>query len=221
MQVGVAVPLTNYNKQVAYWAATALPGTPIHSGPASHDRTIAHLHLFTEDGLPEVYQLISEEIDRYGTMWVHIAVPMRPNGVTGWVPADDLTSPNVVRALLLINLTAHTLTLYHNGKVVFHSAVGNGKPSTPTPTGRFWVREKFPVSVVAPVYGPFAIGTSDYSNTETDWPGGGIVGIHGTDQPNLIPGAPSHGCVRLKNAEITKLYPLVQIGTPIVIIAPQ
>ncbi len=79
-----------------------------------------------------------------------------------------------------------------------------GKPSTPTPPGRFWVREKFPVNPPVPLYGPYAIGTSDYSTTETDWPGGGIIGIHGTDQPNLIPGDPSHGCVRLQNPEITK-----------------
>ena len=39
----------------------------------------------------------------------------------------------------------------------------------------------------------------------TDWPGGGIVGIHGTSQPGLIPGKISHGCVRLKNADILKL----------------
>ena len=190
----------------------------MRSGPASHDRMITRLRLFTEDGLPEVYQLIEQETDRYGTTWVHIRVPMRPNGVTGWVPADDLTNFHVVRALLLVNLTTKRLTLFENGKVAFRAPVGIGKPSTPTPTGRFWVREKFPVNPPVPLYGPYAIGTSDYSTTETDWPGGGIIGIHGTDQPSLVPGAPSHGCIRLHNADITRLYRLVQIGTPIVII---
>ena len=80
------------------------------------------------------------------------------------------------------------------------------------------MREKFPVNPPVPLYGPYAIGTSDYSTTETDWPGGGIIGIHGTDQPSLVPGDPSHGCVRLHNADITRLYRLVQVGTPIVII---
>jgi lipoprotein-anchoring transpeptidase ErfK/SrfK len=214
----VAEALTDYARDYATWAGTALPGTPVHTGPASHDRTIAHLHLFTEDGLPEVYQVIAQEIDKYGTTWVHIAVPMRPNGVTGWVPADDLTPFTTVHALLLVNLTARQITLFKNGKVAFRAPVGVGKPSTPTPPGRFWVREKFPVNPPVPLYGPYAIGTSDYSTTETDWPGGGIIGIHGTDEPSLIPGDPSHGCVRLQNPDITKLYKLVQIGTPIVII---
>ena len=217
-QVGVLVGLTDYAHEFTRWAGTGLPGEPIRSGPATHDRTIAHLHLFTEDGLPEVYQLIAEELDKYGTMWVHIAVPMRPNGVTGWVPADDLTQFNIVRELIQVDLKTRRITLFDKGKVIFHAPVGIGKPSTPTPPGRFWVREKFPVNPPVPLYGPYAIGTSDYSTTETDWPGGGIIGIHGTDQPNLVPGDPSHGCVRLRNPDITRLYKLVQIGTPIVIV---
>ena len=46
-------------------------------------------------------------------------------------------------------------------------------------------------------YGPWAFGTSAYS-VLSDWPGGGVIGIHGTNQPHLIPGRPSHGCVRVE-----------------------
>ena len=52
------------------------------------------------------------------------------------------------------------------------------------------------------VYGPVAFITSATSPTLTDWPGGGIVGVHGTNTPGLIPGRISHGCVRLRNADI-------------------
>jgi hypothetical protein len=217
-RIGVPVTLTDYSRDYARWAGTGLPGTPVRSGPSSKTRTVARLRLYTEDGLPEVYQVLAQELDKWGTTWVHIAVPMRPNGVTGWVPEDDLTEFTLVRAELEINLSTKRLTLIQNGKVSFTTRVGVGKPSTPTPSGRFWVREKFPVNPPVPLYGPYAIGTSDYSTTETDWPGGGIIGIHGTNEPNLIPGAPSHGCIRLRNADITRLYRLVRIGTPIVII---
>ena len=47
--------------------------------------------------------------------------------------------------------------------------------------------------------------------------GGGVIGIHGTNQPNLIPGRPSHGCVRLRNASILKLSRLMPLGTPLLI----
>lgn len=68
-----------------------------------------------------------------------------------------------------------------------------------------------------PAYGPYAFGTGAYS-TLSDWPGGGVIGIHGTNQPGLIPGAPSHGCIRVPNGAISRLWPLLPIGTPVVIL---
>ena len=67
------------------------------------------------------------------------------------------------------------------------------------------------------VYGPLAYITSATSDTLTDWPGGGLVGVHGTNSPGIIPGRISHGCVRLKNADILKLEKLMEVGTPITI----
>ena len=87
-------------------------------------------------------------------------------------------------------------------------------PGTPTPSGRFWVRERLSNLGGNPAYGPFAFGTSAYSRL-SDWPGGGVVGIHGTNQPGLIPGRPSHGCVRVPNGKIMKLKGVMPVGTPI------
>ena len=64
------------------------------------------------------------------------------------------------------------------------------------------------------IYGPYAVGTSAYSAL-SDWPGGGVVGIHGTDQPWLIPGRPSHGCIRMRNRDITFLVYRLPLGTPL------
>ena len=65
------------------------------------------------------------------------------------------------------------------------------------------------------IYGTHAIGTSAYAPSLSDWPGGGVVGLHGTNQPGLIPGRPSHGCIRLRNRDIQRLYRLASRGTPI------
>lgn len=62
-----------------------------------------------------------------------------------------------------------------------------------------------------------AFRTGAYS-TLSDWPGGGVIGIHGTNQPQLIPGAPSHGCIRVPNAAISRLWPLLPVGTPVLIL---
>ena len=92
--------------------------------------------------------------------------------------------------------------------------MGIGRPSLPTPAGHFYVREKLRATV-SPAFGPYAIGTSAYAPKLSEWPGGGIIGIHGTDQPQLIPGDPSHGCVRMRNRDITDLWHLIAIGTPV------
>jgi lipoprotein-anchoring transpeptidase ErfK/SrfK len=95
--------------------------------------------------------------------------------------------------------------------------VGIGKPASPTPGGRFYVRERLVPADKNTVYGVFAFGTSAFSNHETDWPGGGIIGVHGTNQPELIPGRVSHGCVRIVNDDIRRLKRKMPLGTPILI----
>jgi lipoprotein-anchoring transpeptidase ErfK/SrfK len=71
------------------------------------------------------------------------------------------------------------------------------------------------VSPGGTIYGTHAIGTSAYAPTLSDWPGGGVVGLHGTNQPQLIPGRPSHGCIRLRNADVARFYKLAPRGTPV------
>jgi lipoprotein-anchoring transpeptidase ErfK/SrfK len=68
-----------------------------------------------------------------------------------------------------------------------------------------------------PFYGPVAFGTSARSEVLTDWPGGGFIGIHGTNEPQLIPGRISHGCIRLRNSDILRLSRLMPVGTPLTI----
>jgi lipoprotein-anchoring transpeptidase ErfK/SrfK len=109
------------------------------------------------------------------------------------------------------------ITLFRDGQAIFTAPIGVGKSSTVTPTGQFYVMEKL-ITANAAVYGPYALGTSAYAPTLSEWPGGGVVGIHGTDEPQLIPGRPSHGCVRLRNADISRLWALVELGTPIDIV---
>ncbi len=51
----------------------------------------------------------------------------------------------------------------------------------------------------------------------TDWPGGGFIGIHGTNAPELLPGRVSHGCIRINNHAVRRLARLLPIGTPFTI----
>ena len=100
---------------------------------------------------------------------------------------------------------------------MLRAPVGVGLSQWPTPRGRFYVRNKL-VRYRSDFYGPLAFGTSARSAVLTDWPGGGFVGIHGTNQPELIPGRVSHGCIRMRNRDIERLGRLLPVGTPITII---
>ena len=186
----------------------------IRTRPSVHGRTITRLHFHTEDGPLEVYLALRSRVVK-GTTWIQIRIPGRPNGRTGWVREDALGPLVVVRTALRINRTTLKATLYRNGRKVWQSPVGVGKASTPTPAGRFWIRER--LQALGGVYGPWAFGTSAYSIL-SDWPGGGVVGIHGTNEPSLIPGRPSHGCVRVPNAKIMQLARLMPVGTPVRIV---
>jgi hypothetical protein len=188
---------------------------PIRAQPEVSSRTLARTHLATEDGYPEVYLLLSSVTDSKGREWIQIRIPGRPNGRTGWVSREALAEFRVTHWLVEIILHSRRLKAYYNGKLRFNAPVGVGKPSTPTPTGHFYIREIFKLSSRSNVFWPYAIGTSDYS-TLTDWPGGGVVGIHGDlGEPRLIPGAPSHGCVRMRDSDIARLARRLTLGTPV------
>jgi len=187
----------------------------IYSEPETGARRLARLHLLTEDGFPEVYMLLASYTDAQGREWVRLRIPGRPNGRTGWVERSALGAFHRTRWLLVISLRARTITAYYAGHVRFRGPVGIGKPSSPTPPGHFWIRERFKLANRSSPYWPYALGTSDYS-TLTDWPGGGVVGIHGDfGEPQSIPGDPSHGCVRMRDSDIAWLAPRLTLGTPV------
>jgi hypothetical protein len=177
-------------------------------------RAVTRLHYDTEDGYAEVYLVLASYTDSKGRSWLKVRLPMRPNGRSGWVPRAALGQLHIVRTFLRVDKRRLRATLYRNGRRVWRAPVGIGKPGTETPSGNFWIRERLHVPSRGSLYGPLAFGTAAYSKL-SDWPGGGVVGIHGTNQPGLIPGRPSHGCIRVRNPAILRLGRLMPIGTPV------
>jgi len=194
------------------WAHPVLKG-PVLARPRSGGRRVSRLRLRTEDGFREVYLVLRRHSDRRGRTWFLVRLPARPNGQKGWVSARALGALRTVTTRLVIGRRALRAVFYRGGRRVWSAPVGIGAPGTPTPAGRFWIREGFRVAGNS-IYGKFAFGTSAYS-VLSDWPGGGVVGIHGTNQPELIPGRPSHGCVRMRNRDVLWLAHRMPIGTPV------
>ncbi len=187
---------------------------PVRSSPSPSARTIGRLRFLTVDGQAALYVALAQTRSPGGRTWVRIELPGRPNGRRGWVTRSSLGTLHTVRGYLLVDRRALRATLYREGRAIFTAPVGVGKPSTVTPAGEFYVMEKLR-TVNAPSYGPVAIGTSAYAPTLSEWPGGGVVGIHGTNEPQLIPGRPSHGCVRMRDPDVARLWSLIALGTPI------
>jgi hypothetical protein len=186
----------------------------VRSGPGRHHHTIDRLRFYTEDRAPENYIVLRSKLGPSGHPWLQIRLPKRPNGSKGWVPGGALGKLKTLNKSFEIDKGALKARLFEDGHEIWTSSVGIGAPGTPTPSGRYWVRERLSNLGGNPAYGPFAFGTAAYSRL-SDWPGGGVVGIHGTNAPGLIPGRPSHGCVRVPNGKILQLKELMPVGTPI------
>jgi hypothetical protein len=208
--------LLSNEKTVTRWV-NPVSRAQIRVAPFTHARAFDHLHLLTEDGRPEVYLALESHVDGLNRVWIHLRVPGRPNGRTGWVLEQSLSELHVVRTKLRINRRTLKATLFKDGNIEWQAPIGVGKASTPTPPGRFWVRELLRNLGGGGLYGPWAFGTADYS-VLSDWPGGGVIGIHGTNEPQLIPGRPSHGCIRMRNANISRLAKIMPLGTPVEIL---
>ena len=217
---GLPTPYANEQlsdeRTITRWAHDLLPGT-IYRNPWIKSPIVGRLHRLTEDGEFEVYLVLESHIDSVGQTWMRVRIPKRPNGNTGWVKASNLADLVLVRTMLRVNRKTLRATLYKRGKVIWTSRIGVGTRATPTPSGHFYVRELLSNLGGNGVYGPWAFGTSAYS-VLSDWPGGGVVGVHGTNEPHLIPGRPSHGCIRVPNANIRRLVKLMPLGTPIEIV---
>ena len=190
----------------------------VRAEPSTSARKVTKLTRKSPEGTDDLVSVIARTTDDSGREWLQVRLPIRPNNTTGWVPESALSELQPINTWLKIDTKAYKLTLIKNGKTVFSARVGVGQKQWPTPKGEFFIRaklEKF--GGAGSAYGPVAFITSATSPTLTDWPGGGIVGVHGTNTPGLIPGRISHGCVRLRNADVLKLARLLPVGTPLTI----
>lgn len=111
------------------------------------------------------------------------------------------------RDLIRVDLKSCRLIYYRDGVLLKTYTVAIGKRSTPSPVGEWKVVHK---------------GGNWGGGFGTRWIGlnvpWGIYGIHGTDKPNSIGYASSHGCIRMNNRNVNELYSLVRLGTPVHIV---
>lgn len=182
--------------------------------PGPRGRVIKVMHYFRPDYRVQEILAVNRATGSDHRVWYRISIPMRPNGTYGWIPASAVSlAPTTGQ--IVVHIGSRTIDIYQRGKRVWQAPVAVGAPGMQTPRGHFYVAARF-VPYQDPFLGVFAVETSAYSRL-TEWPGGGVVGIHGTDEPWLLGKAVSHGCVRVSNQTARALQRYVPLGTPILI----
>jgi hypothetical protein len=202
-------------KQELYRYAFVLRSGVVRAAPRRTSAAVARLSRWTPEGTTNLLLTLEGRRTTRG-VWIRVRLPILPANRTGWVQRKTLSDWKEIRTRLVVDRRKLTATLYRRGKVVFRAPVGVGQSHWPTPRGEFFIRNQL-YGFGNPVYGPIAFGTSARSGVLTDWPGGGFIGIHGTNQPHLVPGRISHGCIRLKNGHILRLASLMPVGTPLTV----
>ncbi len=201
-------------RRITYSASVEV-AAPVHARPSFSAKRVGYLRPDTYHGRPEVVLVLGHrELD--GRQWLRIRYAGLGRRV-GWVKESALSPWRLHRTLVVVDRAAPELRLLRKGKVVMRMPVGVGAGASPTPTGHYYIRERLALSSTTSIYGALAFGTSAFSRYRTDWPGGGQVGIHGTNQPQLIPGHISNGCVRLRNDDVLDLGRRIEVGTPVLI----
>jgi lipoprotein-anchoring transpeptidase ErfK/SrfK len=190
------------------------PEIVVRAAPSRGARSIGVLRQFRPDSRPTIVFAIDSARDTNGRRWYRIELPGRSNKRLGWIAAAAARL-SLVHTRIVVDVGARSLKLYVDGRLRYRTKVAVGRPTMETPTGSFYIRAAYHATETA--LGAYAFETSAYSKL-SDWPGGGIIGIHGTPQPQLLGKAVSHGCVRVSNLAASTLERLVPVGTAVTIV---
>jgi lipoprotein-anchoring transpeptidase ErfK/SrfK len=212
-------PSTTVPGYVSFYAQPTADTVKVHEAPddASPSTDYPNPWLLYDKPGNEVPQVFLVEGRQAG--WVHVLLPVRPNGTTGWVRESDVRlTPNRFR--IVVELGAHQITVYNGNTVMIQEPVAIGTDETPTPTGKYYLRVLLKAPTPDTVYGPYAYGLSGHSEVLTEFNGGdGELGIHGNNDASVLGKSVTHGCVRISNESITRLAGLLPLGTPVEIAA--
>ncbi len=175
-------------------------------------RVVARLGSRTEFGSPTTLGVV-----RKRGRWLGVVTTHLPNGRLGWV--DRRESPlrySRTRVSLVLDLSARRLVLKRGDRAVRKMTVAVGRPSSPTPAGRFAVTDKVSGPAYSPYYGCCILALSAHQpNLPPGWTGGDRIAIHGTNDPSSIGLASSAGCPRASDADLRVLMRRVPLGTPV------
>lgn len=133
------------------------------------------------------------------------------------------TNPMPGDPFVIVNKSKNELAFINENKVQTVVSVGTGKTQELTPEGLFTitVKAKEPYFRKENIPGgdpknPLGSRWIGFDAKDTD---GRTYGIHGTNQPASIGKYVSQGCIRTQNEVVSSLYPLIPIGTKVLVVS--
>jgi len=113
---------------------------------------------------------------------------------------------------IVVSIPDRKIALFENGRLVKIYPIAVGKQTTPSPSGSFHIASR----IIQPTwYHPGkVVGPGPANPLGTRWMSLGYkgYGIHGTNRPQSIGKAASHGCIRMRNKDVEDLFARVSIG---------
>jgi L,D-transpeptidase catalytic domain len=198
-----------------YAATVRVPNIVVRQLPDSSAPIAVVLADRNDNGVAQTLLIRGEQQGPAGVRWYRVLLPIRPNGSSGWVRSSDVEVTGI-NYRLIIHLAAFQLDLFEAGQLQATIPIGVGTDQTPTPGGEYYIKELLQPPDPNTVYGDYVFGLNGFSNVLTSWPQGGVLGIHGTNDPTRSIGRKiSHGCIRLSNHDIDRLASLLPLGTPV------
>lgn len=120
--------------------------------------------------------------------------------------------PDRIRRVVLVSIADRKLAVIEDGNVIARFPVAVGAAASPSPTGEFQIVSR----VSNPTYyHPGTVIPSGKDNpVGTRWVGLSQkgYGIHGTNAPRSVGHAASHGCIRLRNRDMERLFTMLRVG---------
>ena len=196
----------------AWLVAKALGTVVVHRQPSPSAPVRATLAKVNPRGYATL-MLVRETRRVDGVMWYLVSLTKRPSGSSGWVQASSVGTYTTV-AKIVIDVSARRLSVFHNGRLMGRFPVAVGSSAYPTPTGSFFIDEKFRPS---PSGGPFGVLAMGLNAFQPKLPALGSLAIHGTNNDAYIGQAVSDGCIRMRNTDVLKVSAWVAAGSPVVI----
>lgn len=191
-----------YDSKDATTPASTLDNPWLYQGANGEEAPIERIFLVKEDS---------------GGDRVNVYTGVEPSFSEGWVDRADVKIEPVAYQVD-VYLDEFRLTVTESGKPVLETTVAVGTADRPTAGGTYFTTVLLQPPDPDGAYGAYAYGLSGYSDdpaVKAQFGGNGQLGLHGTNQPELLGTNVSNGCIRMSNEAITTLATVLPLGTPV------